>query len=430
MQDFYQEQPEGFGLSEEHVASMLKDVIAAWPRPLKRVLLLPPDYTRSHSGAGLITALLFRLLQETCQVDILPALGTHMAMTEAELRAMFGADIPLSAFFVHNWRTDVETLGEVPGSFVHQVSDGLLAYPMAVQVNRRILDPAYDLILSIGQVVPHEVAGMANFNKNIFVGCGGTDMINKSHMLGAVYGMERMMGRDHTPVRQVFDYAEETYLQDIPLCYLLTVTTQCQGRTCINGLYAGRARSVFERAVALSQRLNLTFTDKPFRKVVVYLDREEFKSTWLGNKSVYRTRMAIADGGVLIILAPGVRRFGEDMGIDALIRKYGYVGRDNVLSRYQQETDLQENLSVAAHLIHGSSDGRFSITYAVEQLTQAEIEGVNFHYLPYREAVQRYNPNTLQPGYNSLPDGEEIYFIPNPAVGLWALRCGDIPPQG
>jgi nickel-dependent lactate racemase len=280
----------------------------------------------------------------------------------------------------------------------------------------------YDLILSIGQVVPHEVVGMANHSKNIFVGCGGAAMINSSHMLGAFYGMERMMGRDNTPVRKVFDYAAEHYLKDLPLAYVLTVTTAPAGKIHTHGLYIGKERAFFEQAVAHAQQTNLTFVDKPLDKVVVFLDGSEFKSTWLGNKSVYRTRMAIASGGELIVLAPGVDKFGEDAAIDGLIRKYGYAGREKVIKLCAENEDLRNNLSAAAHLIHGSSDGRFSITYCTRHLTKAEVEGVHFQYRPYEEAAAQYNPDTLIPGFNTV-GGEQVYYIPNPALGLWADRA-------
>ncbi len=172
--------------------------------------------------------------------------------------------------------------------------------------------------------------------------------------------------------------------------------------------------------MALSQKKNLILVKKPFKKVVALLDEREFKSTWIGNKAVYRTRMAIEDGGELIVLAPGVDKFGEDAAIDGLIRKYGYCGRENVLRLTRENEDLRNNLSAAAHLIHGSSDGRFSITYCTRHLTKDEVEGVHFGYIPYEEAIQKYNPETLKDGYNTLPDGEEVYYIPNPALGLWA----------
>lgn len=410
------------GITDEELVKLLEEAIRERKAGLKKVLLLPPDFTRMHSGAGKITAMYYEMLKDTCQVDIMPALGTHDPMTEAECREFFGEKVPLDKIVSHNWRNDVVKVGEVPGSYVKEVSEGLLDYPVNAEVNKRLLDKTYDLIISIGQVVPHEVIGMANYNKNIFVGCGGRDTINKSHFLGAVYGMERMMGRADTPVRRVFNYAEDNFLKDVPLMYVLTVTTVTNGKVTIEGLFSGRSLKIFEEAVKLSQEKNLTFLDRPLKKVVVYLDEREFKSTWLGNKAVYRTRMAIADDGELIILAPGVKKFGEDEGIDKLIRKYGYVGRMKVLEHYKANQDLQDNLSAAAHLIHGSSDGRFSITYAVEKLTKEEVEGVNFKYLPYQEAYQKYNPERLKDGFNKLDNGEEVFFISNPAIGLWADR--------
>ena len=410
--------------SEPYISdSELKEALlgALEGRQLNKVLLLPPDYTRLYSGAGKITAVYYEALKDICEVDIMPALGTHEPMTREEFTAFFGSGVPFERMIVHNWRTDVVKLGEVPADFVSEVSDGLVNTKIDVEVNRRIVDPSYDLIISIGQVVPHEVVGMANYSKNIFVGCGGSNMINSSHMLGAFYGMERIMGKDHSPVRKVFDYAQEHFLTDMPLLYVLTVTTNKGDDTFIHGLFIGEHRDVFEQAVKLSQDINLTYVDEPFKKVVVYLDEREFKSTWLGNKAVYRTRMAIADGGELIILAPGVRKFGEDDENDRLIRKYGYVGRENVLRLVDENEDLRANLSVAAHLIHGSSDGRFSITYCTEKLTADEVRGVSFGYMPYSEAIKKYDPTALKDGYNTV-DGEKIFYISNPALGLWTTK--------
>ena len=132
--------------------------------------------------------------------------------------------------------------------------------------------------------------------------------------------------------------------------------------------------------------------------------------------------MAMADGGELIILAPGVERFGEDMTVDALIRKYGYKGRLNTLAAFEkpENEDLRSNMGAAAHLIHGSSDGRFSITYCTKKISREEIEGVGFQWADYDEMARRYDPEKLTYGCNTMPDGEEIFFILNPALGLWA----------
>ncbi len=409
-------------ISDIEAIKFIDDAYAVFSknRIIKKILIIPPDFTRFYSMSGKITSMLYKRLKDICTIDILPALGTHMPMTDKELDEMFEG-IPHDRFFIHDWKNDVVKIGEVPKDFVYEVSEGLVNEKIDVEVNKRFLDKSYDLIISIGQVVPHEVVGMANYSKNIFVGIGGNSMINKSHMLGAFYGMERMMGRDYSPVRKVFDYAQEKFISSFPLFYIFTVTTQNGASADIHGLYAGNGRDAFEEALKDSQQKNFTFLDEEPEKIVVYLDEREFKTTWLGNKAIYRTRMAIAKGGDLIILAPEVKRFGEDAENDRLIRKYGYIGRENILKKADENDDLKSNLSVAAHIIHGSSDGKFNITYAVRHMTKEEIENANFNYMDYDEAVKKYDPKKLKDGYNDV-DGEKIYFISNPALGLWSSR--------
>jgi len=412
----------GSGLSHEEIKEALLKSLEG--KELKNVLIIPPDFTRFHSNAGYITNVYYHALTEAgVEVDILPALGTHVPVTEEEVTAMFG-DIPFEKFIPHNWRTDVMKLGEVPAEYLEEITEGLWKDPVSVEINRMVMDEKYDLILSVGQVVPHEVIGMANQAKNLFVGVGGSDMINKSHMVGAVYGMERMMGKDHTPVRKIFDYGMEHFLNERPILFVLTVCTAPRGVINTHGLFIGDTRKALEAAIELAQEKNIDFVETGIKKCVVYLDPSEFKSTWLGNKSVYRTRMAIADGGELLVLAPGIERFGEDDQVDKLIRKYGYRGRIKTLEEFEkpENQDLRDNMGAAAHLIHGSSDDRFSITYAVKNITKEEVEGVGFGACDYDETIKRYNPETLNYGYNTLPDGEEVYFIPNPALGLWINR--------
>ena len=409
------------GLTREEIEGLVLQSLEG--RDVRKALLIPPDYTRYHSNAGLITNLYYHILTDRgAEVDILPALGTHVPVTEAEAADMFG-DIPFSRFIAHNWRTDTVRLGEVPAEYLEEISEGLWHDPVSVEINRLVMDPSYDLILSVGQVVPHEVIGMANHSKNLFVGVGGADMINKSHMVGAVYGLERMMGRDHTPVRKILDYALNTYLADRPILFALTVTTAPGGVINTHGLFIGDTRITLEKAVALAQEKNIDFVETGIKKCVVYLEPTEFRTTWLGNKAVYRTRMAIADGGELIVLAPGVHKFGEDDQVDKLIRKYGYSGRLKILEEFEkpENQDLRDNMGAAAHLIHGSSDGRFTITYAVKNISKEEIASVGFNPADYDEMAAKYNPKTLKPGYNTV-DGEEIYYIPNPALGLWINR--------
>lgn len=387
-----------------------------------RVLAIPPDFTRVHSRAGELTRCIWEYYGEKL-TDILPALGTHAPMTTEEINTMFG-NIPDNLFRVHDWRNDIVTLGTVPESFIREVSENKVKYPWKAQVNKLLVEGSFDLILSIGQVVPHEVAGMANYNKNIFIGTGGAEGINKSHFLGAVYGMERMMGKSDTPVRKILNYASKHFLGSLPpVLYFLTVIGKNNHEDqVIRGLFIGNDPECFNLASELSLKVNLELVEKPLMKTVVYLDPAEYKSTWLGNKSIYRTRMAIADDGELIILAPGLKEFGEDPEIDRLIRKYGYRGTPSILQAVEDNEEMRKNLSAAAHLIHGSSENRFRITYCPGSLTENEIKSVNFNYADYRVMIRKYNPEKLKEGINIMPDGEEIFYISNPALGLWAYR--------
>ncbi len=388
--------------------------------PRQKVLALPPDITRFHSRAGEITRLIYEYYGPRLHA-VLPAIGTHTPMSEHEIQEMFG-DMPRSLFHVHDWRNGIVTLGEVPAEFIRQVSEGALDFTWPAQVDKLIAEGGFDLILSIGQVVPHEVIGMANYNKNVFVGTGGSEGINKSHYLGAVYGMERMMGRADTPVRRVLNYASEHFAAHLPIAYIHTVISKNgDGRLATRGLYIGDDMECFTKAADLSLKVNFQMLETQIRKAVVFLDPSEFRSTWLGNKSVYRTRMALADDAELIVLAPGVKEFGEDKTIDRMIRKYGYVGAPRVLEDVRNNADLAGSLGAAAHLIHGSSEGRFKITYCPGHLTREEVESVNFAYAPLGDMLRKYDPAKLVDGPNTV-DGEEVFYISNPALGLWAWR--------
>jgi len=403
-------------------AELKEHFVAALEKLGKRakVLAIPPDQTRSASRAGELTCLAWKYYGSSLSA-VLPAVGTHRAMSQQQLSSMFG-EMPNTLFHVHKWREDVETIGVVPAEFIREQSEGRLDYDWPAQVNRLVTRGQFDLILSIGQVVPHEVIGMANYNKNVLIGTGGPDSINRSHYLAAVYGMERIMGRADTPVRRVLNYAASHFLAHLPIVYVLTVVSMNADRnTVVRGLFVGDDDECFHRAAELSFKVNFELVPKPMRKAVVYLDPQEFHSTWLGNKAVYRTRMALADGGELIILAPGVREFGEDPVIDKLIRKYGYHGTDAALEMVGKNPDLAANLGAAAHLIHGSSEGRFRITWCPGHLTREEVEGVGFEFGELGKMMQLYDPAKLKQGWNCVQN-EEIFFIENPGLGLWASQ--------
>ena len=415
--------------------------------PRDDVVLLPPDYTRFHSKAGKLTQLVAEYYNfipspgEEPQnvrttspgIIILPALGTHAPMTHEQIKSMFGdalANKEPNPFVVHDWRNNVVTIGHVPAEMVSKATHGMVKEPWPAQLNKVVWDRRQkkkSLVLSIGQVVPHEVTGMANFNKNLFVGVGGVEAINLSHFIGAVHGMERMMGRANNPLRDILNYASQHYLQnELDLWYILTVmgTNDETGDIVVRGLYIGKDVECYTRACDLSLKVNFTMLNKAPKKIVVYLDEDEFHSTWLGNKAIYRTRMAMADDGELIILAPGVSRFGEDDQVDRLIRKYGYVGTPKIMKAMEENEELKQNLSAVAHLVHGSTEGRFRVTWCPGKLTKEEIESVGFEYGDIDEMTKRYSG--LKDGWNTEDPGDgsksEFYYISNPALGLWAVE--------
>jgi len=403
-----------------------------------KVIILPPDITRFHSKAGFFTEAASLMLAGRLGA-VLPALGTHMPMNDTELMRMFGVT-PLHKFLVHDWRNDVCELGRIEAAWVEKATNGAVRYDWPVQVNKVLQKTSagigdYSLAVSIGQVVPHEVAGMANHGKNIFVGTGGKEAIDKSHFAGAAYGMEKIMGRADTPVRALFDEGLRRFSSELPpILWVLTVisartddeaskTGTERGSLAVRGLYIGFGRECFESASRLSREVNVNLMNEPVNKAVVYLEPEEYRTTWLGNKAIYRTRMVIADGGELIILAPALERFGEDPGIDSLIRKHGYRPGKEILAKAAADAELGGNLSAAAHLIHGSSENRFTIRYCPgDKVSKQEIESVGFQWGDLKEMQSRYDPAKLSSGWNTMSDGEKIFYVPNPALGLWAEK--------
>ena len=406
---------------DQHRSSELIDRMLSAMGELRRVLLLPPDFSRRHSGASELTVQLYERLRRSARVEIMPAIGTHAPMTPDEITTMFPG-IPHSVFRAHNWRSELAHLGDVPAGFVREVTQCRVDFPISCEINRNLCEGNWGRIISIGQLVPHEVAGIANHSKNIFVGVGGEDTINKTHFIGAICDLETTLGRIQTPVRAVFDYMAANFARDLPITYLLTVRARdATGTVTTRGLYAGDDNDCFLRGARLCRQVNLDLLDEPITKAVVYLEPSEYKSTWLGNKAIYRTRLALADDGELIVVAPGVSTFGEDPEIDRLIRKYGYRGAASTLAAVNANRDLAEHLAAAAHLIHGSAEGRFRITYCPGGLSREEIKSVGFGFADPDEMARRYDLPRRRDGWDNV-NGERIFCISNPGLGLWALR--------
>jgi nickel-dependent lactate racemase len=406
------------GLMEQTVAEARRRICA---RP-KRVLLLPPDITRMHSGAGRLTEILYNLLATEAEVHVIPTLGQHVPHTSEENRQMFGS-IPNERIHAHDWRGGSVRVGEIPGRFVDEETQGAADWPIPIVLNRMLMEERWDLIINIGHVVPHEVLGFANHNKNYFIGLGGKDLICAAHMAAACCGIENNLGNLVTPVRACFNRAEDEYLGHLPDMYVQVVLARNNRDQLVHtGVYVGDDLETYLAAARHSREANITLFDAPVSKIVCVMQGDEFFSTWVANKAVYRTRMALADGGELVIIAPGLKRFGEQPEVDDFIRKYGYVGTPRVMELYHKNADMQDLAHATAHLMHGSSEGRFTITYAPGHLKRTEIEGVNFHFADINQTIARYQPERCTHGWNTTADGERFYFIPTPSAGLWATR--------
>jgi len=418
-------QIEGDALGEEQirgaVTRLLEEARTRIKRDLRRVLLLPPDLTRAHSGAGRITEMLYEGLTGS-EVAVIPTLGQHQPHTEEENRWMFGS-IPHRIIYPHDWREGVTRVGTIPASMVAETTGGAADWEIPVDLNTRLMTQPWDLVINVGHVVPHEVLGFANHNKNYFIGLGGKESICASHIAAAVYGIENNLGTLVTPLRACFNWAEQKYLGHLPDVYLQVVMRRDEDEKLVtSGIYVGDDLETYLAAARASRKQNVMTFDEPVRKIVAVMQADEFRSTWVANKAVYRTRMALADGGELLVIAPGLERFGEQPEVDALIRKYGYTGTERILRLYRTEKDLQEIAHGTAHLIHGSSEGRFTIRYAPGHLSQTEIEGVGYEYADLGEALTRYAPEHMVEGWNTMPDGEEVFYISTPSAGLWSTK--------
>jgi nickel-dependent lactate racemase len=389
----------------------------------KRVLLLPPDITRAHAGVGWITEHFYNLLvAEGADVHVIPTLGQHVPHTPEDNRWMFGS-IPEEKIHVHDWKNGVTNVGTVPAEFVKEATGGAVDWEMPIDLNTMTVTEDWDLIINIGHVVPHEVLGYANHNKNYFIGLGGKRLLGSSHMASAVYGIENNLGNLITPVRHCFNYAEEQFLGHLKDVYFQVVMDYDDTSQLVHtGVYVGDDLETYLDAARASKAQNITAFDEPVDKIVAVMQADEFRATWVANKAVYRTRMAIADGGELLVIAPGVERFGEQPEVDELIRKYGYLSQAEVLELYATQADMQDIPHGTAHLVHGSSEGRFTITYAPGGLSQEDIESVGYQYMSLEDALERYNPEVMKDGWNEMPDGERVFYISTPSAGLWATK--------
>ena len=387
----------------------------------QKILLLPPDITRAYSGCGRITEILYNFFKKNSEVFVMPALGQHTPHSEEQNKKVFGT-IPENKILKHDSEKDVVKIGEISADYVKKVTFGVADWKIPIEVNKILLTNDWDIIINIGHVVPHEVLGFASHNKNYLIGLGGTATISSTHIASACFGIEKILGSIISPIRDCLNKAEKEFLNNLPFAYIqLVMALNDDGKLTHTGFYCGNDLDTYLLAANQSMQENIVVVPR-LKKIVAVMGKDEFESTWVTNKAIYRTRKALADNGELIIIAPGLKRFGENQEADKIIREYGYAGTDKILAAWKKDKKLKEMAHIAAHLIHGSSDQRFKIYYAPGYLTKEEIEKVNYNYLDLAETLKKYPIDKLKYGFNRMDDGEEIYFIDSPASGLWTTE--------
>ena len=381
-----------------------------------------------HSGAGRLTEMLYNLFreQDDAEVDVIPTLGQHVPHTADENRRMFGSIPQFADSSLTIGAADACRSARYSGRFVDQASGGQADWAIPIELNRMLMEQPWDLVINIGHVVPHEVLGFANHNKNYFIGLGGKESIcTVAHDGRGVRDRKQPRQPDHAAPRACFNRAEDEFLVSLPDLYVQIVMARIETATGIwstPGVYVGDDLETYLAAARHSRgRISRCF-EEPIEQIVCVMQGDEFVSTWVANKAIYRTRMAIGRRRRADHHRPGteaVRRTAGSRSADPQIWLRRHAAR---LQQYRENADMQDLAHATAHLIHGSTEGRFTVTYAPGDMTKEEIESVNYQYADIGETVRRYQPQHRKEGWNLTDDGERFFYIPTPSAGLWATR--------
>ena len=296
------------------------------------MLLLPPDITRAHSAAGWLTEVLYNLLCDEAEVHVIPTLGQHVPHTPEENRRMFGA-IPEERIHAHDWRGGCVPLGEIPADYVRQTTRGEADWPIPIHLNRS---------LDRGAVGPDHQRRARRAARGARVRQSQQELFHRPWRQGddlRVAHRRRLLRHREQPGHA--GHARPRLLQQgrransSAVCPTFTSRSSWPAATRVSwctpaSTWATTWRPIW-RPRRQSREQNITVLDEPIQKIVCVMQGDEFFSTWVANKAIYRTRMALADGGELLVIAPGLKRFGEQPEVDALIRKYGYCGTPKVM---------------------------------------------------------------------------------------------------
>jgi nickel-dependent lactate racemase len=392
------------------------DVVA----PEERVLAIIPDKTRDDN-----TDLLFPVAthvlnkRKVKSFDVLVAQGTHPPMSHEQKLSKLGLREFSGSLFDHRWDIPDEliTLGELSGDQVAELTGGLISEPVSVSLNKLLAPGDYDRVLIFGATVPHEVAGFAGGAKYFFPGVAGPELTHTTHWLGALAGIENIIGEVETPTRHMIEAAADFVPAKI-ISLNTVVSRNEESRLITYGLFAGDVRETFRRAAEISRLVHIRYTGRKYQRVIALLD-SHYDEMWVGGKASYKLGAVIEDGGELIIYAPQLTKLSETHG--ALIEKYGYAPLESVRDMLGVSQELRENLCIAAHLAHVSyagrvdDDGRVVPRYRITMATgldEATCKRVNLGYLDYRS----FDPEALR-------DDAETLIVENAGRDLYKVEA-------
>ena len=378
--------------------------------PGARVLSIIPDKTRDDN-TDILFPIATEILQarQISQFDALVAQGTHVPMTDEEKRSKIGANensVPgLGHVYDHQWNVPEElvTIGELSAARVTELTGGLITKAVPVNLNRRLGPGVYDTVLIFSATVPHEVAGFAGGAKYLFPGVAGPDLTHATHWLGALAGIENVIGRVETPTRHMIEAAADFVAAQI-ITLNSVITREEDNRLRTHALFAGDFRGAFRRAAEVSREIHIKYTGRKYQRVVALLD-EHYDELWVGGKASYKLGGIIEAGGELIIYAPHLRSISETHG--RLIEKYGYAPLDRVREMVALSTELQNNLAVAAHLAHVSYAGqrddsgrvvpryRITMASALDEETCRRVHLGFMDHRKFRREDYENDPDTL-----------------------------------
>ncbi len=406
-------------LSNEEVRQVMSDGLARLAVDGKRLLVIIPDGTRTMP-MPLMFSLLGELLQpRVADLDYLVALGTHPAMSDAQLSRLVGQTVVngrvgQTRIFNHRWdhADSLVTLGTIPAGEISELTGGLMAQEVRVRLNLRILD--YDHILICGPVFPHEVVGFSGGNKYFFPGIAAAEIINFTHWLGALMTNYNIIGSGYTPVRAVIDRAA-AFIDRPSSCLALVVTSEG-----LAGLYIGSPQEAWRDAAELSAQKHIKYVDKPFRRVLSVMP-QMYDDLWTAAKGMYKMEPAVADGGEVVIYAPHLTEVSYTHG--RLIEAIGYHCRDYFLKQWDKFRNCPGG--VLAHSTHVKGLGEYEATSGVEtpriQVTLAtgisaeRCQRINLGYLdPASVRVEEWQKQESE-GVLVVPRAGEILYRVRPA---------------